>query len=73
MHRKEESMFVWDTFQESVPMSTYLVAFVVSKFANVKSPAGLSSTEFRIWARKDAIDQVIYILVLSQYLLIIVN
>lgn len=56
--RKEKSEFVWDHFQNSVPMSTYLVAFVVVQFANVESPTGLSDTKFRIWARSDAIDQV---------------
>ncbi|XP_045506733.1 aminopeptidase N-like isoform X2 [Colias croceus] len=52
--------FVWDQFEKSVPMSTYLVAFVVSKFAYVDSPPALSTTKFRIWARKDAVDQTGY-------------
>ncbi|CAK1540897.1 unnamed protein product [Leptosia nina] len=57
---KSRSKFVWDQFDKSVPMSTYLVAFVVSKFTYVDSPAELSSTKFRIWARSDAMDQTSY-------------
>ncbi|XP_049880547.1 aminopeptidase N-like [Pectinophora gossypiella] len=59
-YRKDRSYFVWDQFGKSVPMSTYLVAFVISKFESRASPPGLSDTVFRIWARKDAIDQTEY-------------
>ncbi|XP_053619905.1 aminopeptidase N-like isoform X2 [Plodia interpunctella] len=58
--KKPKTNFVWDIFQNSVPMSTYLVAFVVSKFDYVDSPPELSHTKFRIWARSDAIDQTAY-------------
>ncbi|XP_045513404.1 aminopeptidase N-like isoform X2 [Pieris brassicae] len=57
---KPRTKYVWDEFDKSVPMSTYLVAFVVSSFAYVDSPPQLSSTKFRIWARNDAIDQTSY-------------
>ncbi|XP_072933282.1 aminopeptidase N-like isoform X2 [Epargyreus clarus] len=58
--KKQKSSFVWDRFANSVPMSTYLVAFVVSTFGHVTSAPGLSDTTFRIWARSDAIDQTAY-------------
>ncbi|XP_034837045.1 aminopeptidase N-like isoform X1 [Maniola hyperantus] len=58
--KKEKSAFVWDQFKQSVPMSTYLVAYVVSKFSYVESPQELSHTKFKIWARSDAIDQTAY-------------
>ncbi|XP_013141776.1 PREDICTED: aminopeptidase N-like, partial [Papilio polytes] len=58
--KKDRAHFVWDQFENSVPMSTYLVAFVVSKFAYVESPPELANTKFRIWARSDAIDQTAY-------------
>ncbi|RVE45993.1 hypothetical protein evm_009335 [Chilo suppressalis] len=58
--QKDLSDFVWDEFDKSVPMSTYLVAFVISKFSHVESPSDLSTTKFRIWARSDAIDQTAY-------------
>ena len=41
-------------------MPTYLVAFVVSKFGNEVSPEMDNNVMFRIWARKDALDQVAY-------------
>ncbi|CAG9569100.1 unnamed protein product [Danaus chrysippus] len=57
--RKELSSFVWDEFDKSVPMSSYLVAFVVSKYS-YKSAPNTSNTKFRIWARSDAIEQTSY-------------
>ncbi|XP_071443952.1 aminopeptidase N-like [Hetaerina americana] len=53
--------WIWDHFLESVPMSTYLVAYVVSDFEYQMSkplPAPHNQVNFRIWARKDAMDQV---------------
>ena len=41
-------------------MSTYLVAFVVSKFGFEISPKLDNDVMFRIWARKDALDQTAY-------------
>ncbi|KAM3957251.1 aminopeptidase N [Aphomia sociella] len=58
--RKDITSFVWDSFGVSVPMSTYLVAFVISKFSYVVSDPQFSTTQFRIWARKDAMDQTEY-------------
>jgi len=52
--------YVWDHYQESVPMSTYLVAFVVSKFGYEPSPDTGNGVDFRIWARKSALDQIAY-------------
>lgn len=48
--------YVWSHFQESLPMSTYLVAFVVSDFAKK------SDGNFSVWARRDAIDTADYAL-----------
>ncbi|CAB3384997.1 Hypothetical predicted protein [Cloeon dipterum] len=47
-----------DEYVESVRMSTYLVAFVVSEFAHLESNPG--NTTFRVWARQDAIEQARY-------------
>ncbi|XP_068228252.1 aminopeptidase N-like [Palaemon carinicauda] len=51
----------WDHFDLSVPMSTYLVALVVSDFDFIESPYG-TDVLFRVWARHDAIDQSDYAL-----------
>ncbi|XP_046387347.1 aminopeptidase N-like [Ischnura elegans] len=48
--------FVWDHYAESPKMSTYLVAFVVSKFKSKRVADG----EFSTWSRGDAVDQVDY-------------
>lgn len=48
---------VWDVYEQSVPMSTYLVAFVVCDF-ETKS----NGKNFSVWARKDAIRSVDYAL-----------
>lgn len=48
--------YVWDEFQESVPMSTYLLAFVVSDFKN------LTDGKFSVWTRPEAIDSARYAL-----------
>ncbi|KAH8382719.1 hypothetical protein KR009_004927, partial [Drosophila setifemur] len=48
--------YVWSEFEESVPMSTYLVAYSVNDFIHKPSmlPNGVL---FRTWARPNAIDQ----------------
>ncbi|XP_037077487.1 aminopeptidase N-like isoform X2 [Pollicipes pollicipes] len=49
--------FEWDIYEKSVPMSTYLVAFLVSDLAVKQAEPGLSDTLFRVWARSAAIEQ----------------
>ncbi|XP_077291790.1 aminopeptidase N-like [Arctopsyche grandis] len=50
----------WDIFEKSVPMSTYLVAYMVSKFKYIESPKTDSNAVFKIWAREGAINQTQY-------------
>ncbi|XP_044735757.1 aminopeptidase N-like [Chrysoperla carnea] len=61
LEKSEETGEGWivDYFQESVKMSTYLVAFIVSDF-DFKNGDNITDTIFRVWARKDALDQVDY-------------
>ncbi|XP_027211488.2 aminopeptidase N [Penaeus vannamei] len=51
--------WLWDHYEESVPMSTYLVAFVVSDFANMNSTVN-DHVLFRVWSRQSAIKQAEY-------------
>lgn len=55
--------FVIDTYKESVPMSTYLVAFAVTDFRH------LSEKKFHVWARQEAIDQARYAMTLGSKIL----
>ncbi|XP_037803061.1 LOW QUALITY PROTEIN: aminopeptidase N-like [Penaeus monodon] len=50
--------WVWDHYDTTVKMSTYLVAFVVSDFEVVSAMAG--QTNFSVWARPEAMDQADY-------------
>lgn len=53
--------FVMDTFETSVKMSTYLVAYCVSDFEYKESVIhGKNDVVFRIYARRDAMEQVDY-------------
>ncbi|XP_076637043.1 uncharacterized protein LOC143349583 [Colletes latitarsis] len=44
----------WEDFDQSIPMSTYLVAFIISDFKY------LGDDKFKVWARPNAIDQARY-------------
>ncbi|XP_014370444.2 aminopeptidase N [Papilio machaon] len=48
--------YVWDHYAESLPMSTYLVAFAVTDFGN------MSDHNFSVWARKEALPSAAYAL-----------
>ena len=57
--REQDSDYVWDHFERSVPMSTYLVAMIVCDFEHRTSDP-VSDTDVRIWARSNAIEQTEY-------------
>ncbi|KAH8271420.1 hypothetical protein KR018_009700, partial [Drosophila ironensis] len=48
--------YVWSEFRETVPMSTYLVAYSINDFSYKPSTVE-NGVRFRTWARPDAIDQ----------------
>jgi aminopeptidase N len=53
--------FVMNTFEKTVPMSTYLVAYCVSDFEYKEATVNMKDdVKFRIYARRDAMDQVDY-------------
>ncbi|XP_075161911.1 aminopeptidase N-like [Haematobia irritans] len=55
-----EDDFVWSIFEESIPMSSYLVAFSIHDFASRESKVEGSNVTFRTWCRKDYIDHCEY-------------
>lgn len=52
--------WVWDSFNTTLPMSTYLVGFLISDFSYLES-SQLNHTVMRVWTRKDALDQGTYV------------
>jgi len=52
--------YVWDRYMESVKMSTYLVAFVVSKFEYRETTREDNGVRFRIWSMPSSLDQTEY-------------
>ncbi|XP_071514305.1 aminopeptidase Ey-like [Panulirus ornatus] len=61
--------WMWDHYYTSVPMSTYLVAFVVSDFTHVNSTA-IDHVLYRVWAREEAIGQANYSLEIGPEMLV---
>ena len=49
--------YVWDVYEDSVKMSTYLLAFVVSDFDQRTSDPLPNGVEFRVWSRDNALSQ----------------
>lgn len=54
---------MWDVYEESLPMSTYLLAFVVSDFTNK------TSGKFSVWTRQEAARSTEYALEVGPKLL----
>lgn len=52
--------YVMDVFGESLKMSTYLVAFVISEFVYRESEPLENGVKFRIWSRPEAYSQTEY-------------
>uniref|UniRef100_A0A1B0DCY6 Aminopeptidase n=1 Tax=Phlebotomus papatasi TaxID=29031 RepID=A0A1B0DCY6_PHLPP len=63
--RDDDPDYLWDIYEESVPMSTYLVAFVVCDFANQTDSTGTVG----VWARQDAIKSTNYALSIAPRIL----
>ncbi|XP_043289822.1 uncharacterized protein [Venturia canescens] len=53
---------VWWTFEKSVSMSTYLLAFIVSNFSRLQNEVG----NFSVWARPEVIDEAKFALGVGQ-------
>lgn len=55
--RKPEAK-TWDVFKQSSPMSTYLVAFVISEFSSLPP----EENNFKVWSKPSTINQANYAL-----------
>ena len=65
-HSETEENYIWDHFDDTVVMSTYLVAYSINDFVYKESVVKMTDdVVFKIWARRDALDQVIRNLCLS--------
>ena len=60
IYRIGTNEYVWDHYEQSVPMSTYLVAMAVSKFKYELAKPAENNVTFRIWARESSLDQLSY-------------
>lgn len=56
-YREGRADHYWDHFAPSVPMSTYLVAFIVANFTQVAADVGNATWKFNIYARPSASSQ----------------
>merc|ERR1719394_1614997 len=52
--------YVWDVYEDSLRMSTYLLAFVVSDFVFRTGAPQPNGVEFRIWSREGAANQTVW-------------
>ncbi len=61
--------YVWDKYEESLQMSTYLLAFVVSDFQYRQGLQTENGVEFRIWSRSQALADTEYASVIGPLIL----
>ena len=55
-----DNEYVWDKYEPTLKMSTYLLAFVVSDFKFLVGNKTANNVTFRIWSRESAIEQTRY-------------
>lgn len=55
--KMDDSEYVYDLYEKSPKMSTYLLGFVVSEFLHVESPTAKHGVIMRTWARKEYINK----------------
>ena len=55
----DNDVYVWDVYKETPKMSTYLLAFVISRFNFRQSKTEANNVQFRIWSRKSVMDQTV--------------
>nr|ATU82423.1 venom M1 protease [Lethocerus distinctifemur] len=53
----KRSGWYWDHYKTTLPMSTYLVGFIVSDLAHSDARTNKPNFEFKVWSRRDALPQ----------------
>lgn len=62
--------WVWDTFSTTLPMSTYLVGFLVCDYSYTAAPASSHNhTVIKVWTRAEALNQTSYAISVAPALL----
>ena len=57
----DNDIFVWDVYQETPIMPTYLLAFIVSCYTYIHGKTSTLGTEFKVWSRKSINDKTTFI------------
>ena len=57
---EEDDEYVWDEYEPTLKMSTYLLAFVVSDFKYREGNRTENNVTFRIWSRGSVLEQTKY-------------
>ena len=54
---QDNDIYVWDMFEKSPIMSTYLLAFIISRLTYQEGVTRSNGVEFKVWSRKAVSDQ----------------
>lgn len=59
--------YLWDEYETTLPMSTYVLAFIVSEFEGLDSPdpEAQYQTQFRAWTRPSASNHSEYVFIIE--------
>ena len=54
---KDNDVYVWDSYQDTPIMPTYLLAFVISRYEARQGQSSSNGVDFKFWARRSVQDQ----------------
>ena len=55
---KDNNIYVWDVYQDTPYMSSYLLAFVISRYVYKEGDTSSSGVQFKFWSRKSVSEQI---------------
>ncbi|MPC99492.1 Aminopeptidase Q [Portunus trituberculatus] len=58
---EDQEGWVWDRFQTTPPMSTYLLILVVMSLPHINVTAHRQDLPIRVWARQEALDRMSFL------------